>query len=915
LGTNITTMKGRGIIPWVLIIAAISAGMLALSVTLLLHRRANENERCTQLLASLEAQVANIALQGMTALHDGELPLEKEFELNAARQHARSQLNALSMLPPAETWLFRIRAAYNSHSVWLSQQLNLLLAGKAAAARRDQGRGQSFTVALRSEIRHAAERSAADAASSKRAAEIGTFLAIGFALSVFVGLGALFARNQSESAQVAAAQRASREGEERLRCLLEFGNNLTLVTDAAGSITYCGPSAQQVLGHRPETLIGRPLIELSHPDDAALLGRGLMQARNHLGPQSAELRLLDSYGDVRSFEVVCNSRIDDPRVAGIVVNCWDVTGRLQAELALRESEERYALAARGANDGLWDWDLIQNRVYFSPRWKTMLGYAEDEIGTDPDEWFDRLHPADLLRVQNELQSHIEGRIGHFQCEYRLFHRNGCYKWLLCRGIAVVDEGRVATRFVGSQTDITDRKEAEARLEHAALHDELTGLPNRLLLRECLNRAVQRARRGSNFVFAVLYLDLDRFKNINDSLGHLVGDRLLVAVARRLTACVRPGDTVARLGGDEFAILLEDLTSIDDATIVADRIHKELRYPFDLDGYEVFTSTSIGIASNALSHQRLDDMLRDADNALYEAKSLGKGQYALFDAGMHARVIQQLELENDLRRAVEREEFVVHYQPQVSLETGKIEGLEALARWYHPDRGLVSPTEFVPAAEENGLIYSIGRCVLAMACCQMRRWQDTLGPAAPLTVSVNVSAKQLNQQGFVESVEAILQETNLSPHCLLLEVTETTMVSAPEHIAGLLTKIRSRGVQIAIDDFGTGYSSLSSLHQLHFDALKIDRSFLKDSETDPAKWELVRTIISLARGLRMKVVAEGVETEAQLERLRAGGCDYAQGYFISAPVEPLAATRLLREAVFDVAREELMALQGASISST
>ncbi|MDQ3814282.1 MAG: diguanylate cyclase, partial [Armatimonadota bacterium] len=435
----------------------------------------------------------------------------------------------------------------------------------------------------------------------------------------------------------------------------------------------------------------------------------------------------------------------------------DQRARQRSQRAIEASEERYALAAQGANDGLWDWNVKTDEIYYSPRWKSMLGYAENEIGASPDEWFNRIHPEDAKRVQAEMAAHRAGQKSHFESEYRMRHRDGTYLWVLTRGLAVRDATGTAYRMAGSQSDITERKVAEDKLLHNAFYDALTGLPNRALLMDRLGHALQRTKRKPDYLFAVLFMDLDRFKVINDSLGHLVGDQLLVAVARRLRTCLRPTDTIARLGGDEFTILLDDIRNADDAILVADRIQHELRLPFSIEHKEVFTGASVGIALSASGYVRAEDLLRDADTALYQAKSQGKARHEIFDAGMHVQAVARMQLETDLRHALERQEWCLYYQPILSLESGQVTSFEALVRWHHPERGLVPPATFIPVAEETGVIVAIGWWVLREACRQLRAWQTQYPGNEHLTISVNLSAKQFNQPPLVERIEEILQE--------------------------------------------------------------------------------------------------------------------------------------------------------------
>ena len=570
-------------------------------------------------------------------------------------------------------------------------------------------------------------------------------------------------------------------------------------------------------------------------------------------------------------------------------------GRKQAETALRHSEERYALAAQGANDGLWDWDLATNRVYYSPRWKAMLGWAEGEIGDQPWEWFDRVHPDDLMVLKAEISAHLGNGTPHFKSEHRMRHKDGTWRWVLSRGIAVRNGGGEAYRMAGSQTDVTARKLAERRLLHDAFHDALTGLPNRALFLDRLGMALAHLRRRDDHAFAVLFLDLDRFKNVNDSLGHNVGDELLIAVARRLESLLRPGDTVARLGGDEFAILLDGIADGTQATRVAQRINREMAEAFAVHGHEVFVTLSLGIALSAgADYERPEDVLRDADTAMYRAKAAGKDRHAVFDRDMHDRAVALLQLETDLRRGLEREEFELHYQPIVSLATGEIDAFEALLRWRHPVRGLLHPATFIPVAEDTGLIVPIGWWALRESCRQLAEWQALHPAERQLAVSVNLSCKQFMQGDLVRRVKRILRDTGIRLGSLRLEMTESTIMEHGEVAIAKLRELRELGVQLYIDDFGTGYSSLSYLHRLPMDALKIDRSFISELEDGAGEQhsEIVRTIVTLARTLGLGVAAEGLETADQVSRLRGLACEYGQGYFFSAPIDRSAARDLL-----------------------
>ena len=443
-----------------------------------------------------------------------------------------------------------------------------------------------------------------------------------------------------------------------------------------------------------------------------------------------------------------------------------------------------------------------------------------------------------------------------------------------------------------QVELTERKRVEEQLAHTALHDPLTNLPNRILLIDRIRHGMERARRNKNFLFAVFFLDLDRFKVVNDSMGHNIGDLLLVESAQRLKSCLRAQDTVARLGGDEFVILLEDIRNPADYEIVANRILQSMRLPAELGGYKVFISISMGIVLNDARYERGEDILRDADIAMYRAKKQGRNCYEVFDPAMLDGVITHLELETDLRIALENQEYILHYQPILDMEARRIIGFEALVRWQHPTRGLTAPAEFIPTLEEMGLIVPMGYWVLDEACRQIRAWQVQYPSDPPLTVSVNLSTRQCTQTDLVQKIAEILQKNNLDASSLKLELTESLIVEDAVFTSAILSKLREMGIQVQIDDFGTGYSSLSYLHSLPIDTLKIDRTFISQLGATGSGSEIVRTILTLAHGLGMKVIAEGVETDDQLSILLAMGCEYIQGFLVAKPVDHQEASTLL-----------------------
>jgi diguanylate cyclase (GGDEF)-like protein/PAS domain S-box-containing protein len=553
----------------------------------------------------------------------------------------------------------------------------------------------------------------------------------------------------------------------------------------------------------------------------------------------------------------------------------------RAEEALRESEERYSLAVRGANDGLWDWDLRSAVIYVSPRWKTMLGHEEHEIGTTPEEWLGRVHPEEGERLKAQIQAHLEGRTAHFEFEHRMHHRDGSYRWMLARGLAVRDQEGKAYRIAGSLTDITERKKTEEELLRDAFLDRLTKLPNRALLENRLDRAIRMASRRKDHVFAVFFLDVDRFKLVNDRLGHAAGDQLLCVLARRLESFLRPGDTVARFGGDEFALLLEKIGDENHAASIADRILKGLSEPVPIDGHELVVTVSIGLVMSAPGFDTPGAYLRSADGAMYRAKALGRARCEVFDERLHVRPLELVTLEKDFRKALERQEFVIHYQPLVSLASREVTGCEALVRWNHPTRGLLPPAEFIPLAEETGLIVPMGEWVLRTACAQLQGWIRAGLPH--LDLAVNLSARQVNHRNLETAVTRALEESGLEPARLKLELTESMVMGHSEQMLRAIEILKSLGVQFSIDDFGTGYSSLVYLKRFSCTSLKIDQSFVRDVTTDADDAAIATAIISLAHNLRMKVIAEGIETEEQRQFLERERCDEGQGYLFSPPV--------------------------------
>lgn len=599
---------------------------------------------------------------------------------------------------------------------------------------------------------------------------------------------------------------------------------------------------------------------------------------------------------------------------------------------LRRNETRYALMMQGFNEGLWDWNLQTNSVYFSPRWKQMAGYSTEEISSRPQEWFDRVHPLDRPGLEAKLSDYLRGVATQFEQEYRLRLSNGSYGWMQSRGLAIFDASGQVKRLIGSQTDITAQKQVEEALLRSTFFDQLTELPSWTGFLHHLQEAIDRVQQDSTLRFAVLWLDLDQFKLVNNSLGRTLGDHLLVAIAERLKSFLSSEEVVARLGEDEFAVLLQPIQNVDDAVRLAEQIQQVLALPFMLNVHEVVVTASVGIAISAPHYLKPEQVLRDAGTAMYRAKAMGRASCLVFDKSMRTGLLVKLRLENDLRRAIaagERQnqpklaqpsergttlpieavrgrsrpetigpdrypELELYYQPIVSLATGQVAGFEALVRWQHAEQGLLFPSRFISMAEETGLIIPLSWWVLRTACQQISQWCRQFPDHADLTMSVNLSSKQFSMPGLKDRIQQIVQETQLEPTHLKLELTESMVMEDSASVTRVLTELQALGIQLAIDDFGTGYSSLSYLPRFPLTTLKIDRSFIHQLGDCNDNLEIVRAILSLAHKLRMDVVAEGVETEAQATRLREMGCEYGQGFFFHKPLNAEAATQLLAQ---------------------
>jgi diguanylate cyclase (GGDEF)-like protein/PAS domain S-box-containing protein len=676
------------------------------------------------------------------------------------------------------------------------------------------------------------------------------------------------------------------EDEHRHREIIESLNEGMAVIRTDGQIVLWNDALERIMSIPRERVLGRTLGE-AVPELASTPLPEVIASVLETG-QAGTIEHLDVYreGRRRTLQVRVVVFTD-----GVTVFWNDITERAEAEVALKRSEERYALAAAGSHDAMWDWDLIRGEIYFSSRWKEMLGLKAQEVCETPESWFARIHRDDVRAFRGALSAHLAGRTAHFQCEYRIAHADGSYRRVLARGVAVRGTDGQATRIAGSQTDISEQAAAHEQLRYAALHDALTGLPNRVLFMELLAQVLDRSRRHPEHLFAVLFLDIDRFKIVNDSLGHLVGDELLIGIARRLERCMRVGDVIARLGGDEFTILLNDLGSAGQAGVIADRIQAELRAPFCIRDREMFVTASMGIAVSLTGYDEADHVMRDADTAMYRAKALGRARHELFDASMRAHALDRLSLEGDIRRAIERSEFALYYQPIVNLDSRQWTGFEALLRWQRGGR-FVSPAELIPVIEEMGLSDWLSTWVIQEACRQMAIWRQQF-PAGPvLCMNVNVSARQLGRADFVDTVHRAIESAGLQPGDLRLEIAETTLMDNPQSAELVLRRLRELGVKVYLDDFGTGVSSLSYLHRFPVDALKIDQSFIASLSGANQRSAFVESIVAMARTLGTKVIAEGVEAETQVDELVRLGCAEAQGFLFGAAVPPLTAAALM-----------------------
>lgn len=685
----------------------------------------------------------------------------------------------------------------------------------------------------------------------------------------------------------------ARESDWLLQTVVENLDDGVMITDVQERVQFANSRMARLVGCSTAEMVGKPAEQFFSAIEGWLdfQGDDPHPSRQFYGWKEGQLKRKDG----RKFWAEVNATLlckSNGEPVGTLIAVKDITERKWLEEYLRLLES----VVVNANEIVMisqaeptDDPLSLRIVYVNDAFSRATGHSSGEIIGKSAQILlgEATAAAELNLIRTSLLNHEA-----VKAEVILYRQNGSHFWVDVNMVPIRNEQGQVTHFVSVMREVTERKLAEEQLRRNAFHDPLTGLPNRLLFMERLTQTIHRAKQDSDYQFAVLFLDLDRFKVINDSLGHMIGDQLLVAIARRLEACVSAQDTVARLGGDEFTILLENIRNESDATKVAERVQQALSHPFALSGHEVFTSASIGITLSTTNFERPEDLLRGSDIAMYRAKAQGKACHEVFDTDMHTHVVALMQLENDLRKAIEHQDFELYYQPIVALATGKIVGFEALVRWQHAEQGLISPAKFVPIAEETGLIIPLGQWVLREACRQLKEWQDAFPHDPPLTVSVNLSGRQFSQPSLISQIKQTLVDTGLDARSLKLEITESAIMENPESAMDMLLQLKAMGIQLSVDDFGTGYSSLGYLYRFPMDLLKIDQSFISRVDVDGEKLELVRTIITLAWNLGMDVVAEGVETTKQLAQLKALKCEYAQGFLFSKPLPKTDAAALI-----------------------
>ncbi|MEB3118333.1 MAG: EAL domain-containing protein [Limnothrix sp.] len=672
---------------------------------------------------------------------------------------------------------------------------------------------------------------------------------------------------------------------------------------------------KSMLGYQADQIGNRrsEWISRVHPDDLGRVLRGFDDYVNRkIDEYSMEYRLRCRDGQYKWISARGQAQWDRRgQVQRMVGSITDIDKRKRSEAALRESEERFRAIVEQAAIGICQIDPNGRYLHVNQRFCNLLGYTEAELLQQTFQ--DLTYPGDLAENLQQSQRLWRGDISSFSLEKRYMRKDGQLQWVNVTVSLVQSASDAQPYTLALVEDISARKQAEEQLTYNAFYDALTGLPNRNLFVDRLKVCLSQSQRHANRMFGVLYVDLDRFKVVNDSLGHHAGDELLVQIGRRLQSCLRCNDTVARLGGDEFAVILDDVGTSEEALWVADRVQEHLKQPFHIHGHDFYTSASIGVAlsqdpATQQPYANWQNLMRDADIAMYRAKANGKGCSQVFEPMLHHSTLTQLQIESDLRQALSNNGLEVYFQPIVRIQDRRLVGFEALVRWNHPQQGWISPSVMVAAAEETDLIVHLGEWVLAAACAQLQQWRSHWHrdhSHLPLSISVNIAGRQFAQANLVQQIERTLMETGLPPACLRIEVTESVIAERVDSVVDKLARLKALGVQSCIDDFGTGYSSLSRLQQFPINALKVDRSFVKDLPYSEDSAAIVRTIVNLARSLNIHTVAEGIETPEQLQCLEQLGCDYGQGFLFAKPMQAAAAEELLRgDRVLSVIRPQL-----------
>ncbi len=643
------------------------------------------------------------------------------------------------------------------------------------------------------------------------------------------------------------------------------------------------PRMSEMMGFGPnrQRVPFADMLEVTFPEDREKIARAMQRAWESGGMYEERMRLALPGGDMRTlYSRAKLMHGEDGKPAFLRGATIDLTDQLRVEEQLRIANDMLGLAVEGVGEGIWEWDMRTRTVLYSARTKAILGFAPEDTPVYRMLWPTRVHPDDRRRVSRALRDHLEGKVPTYICEYRARCKTGGFKWVLSRGIVVArDASGKPLRMTGMFSDISERKEADEHIWRLANFDVLTGLPNRRLFRDRLEQDVKQASLNRH-ALALLFIDLDRFKQVNDSLGHEAGDLLLRHAGRRIQTCVRETDTVARLGGDEFTVILTELDNErTQVEVICEKILQALAEPFQLGSEPTSVSASIGVAWYPDDAETHDELLRKVDQAMYFAKQAGKNQFAYFTREMDEKAHRRHRLMNELRRALHENHFEVHYQPVVDAESGRIWKAEALIRWNHPELGYIEPAQFIPLAEEAGLINVIGDWVFREAAMHARQWSTLIG--APFQIAVNKSPIQF-RLGQKDSWVEFLRNQDIETHHIVVEITEGLLMQTSSQVSTLLHEYKAAGMQVAIDDFGTGYSSMAYLKRFDVDYLKIDQSFVRDMTTDTVNKTITDSIIAMAHKLGIKVIAEGVETREQLRLLREAGCDFAQGYLFSRP---------------------------------